>query len=403
MATNRLACLIGVAALWTLAACGDDGPTPPEESRIALIEIAPSRLTHPFSLDTVRVSAAAYNSRGELLDDVTFSWTSTNGTVATVDQSGLIYTVAAGEAQITARAEGTVGAAQLSVSPGTPLENSCMRCHTMQNPTSHIGWGFPASACAYCHVTDGEPHGVLIAGGHQNASGGFELLGAHASFDCTTCHEAGTGVVFPGDPSGDEDCIACHQSDYAAVHPAGWPTVCLDCHTTASWTRGPLDHEVASGGFRLLGAHTALECNSCHDPATWAPYWQPANDADCIACHQADYDAQHGAAGYPLACLTCHTRDAWESPDFDHDADYFPIFSGTHDNRWANCQTCHTDVNNFKVFTCFNCHYHNQNAMDAQHAGVSSYRYVSSACIGCHPTGVALPTSGGAAFRRGRN
>jgi hypothetical protein len=398
MTTKCVVRWIGVAALATLAACGEDGAGPPDEPLVARVVITPSRLIHPFSLDTVRVSAAAYNADGQLLDDVTLSWSSTNGTVATVDQNGLIYTLGAGQAEITARVEGTVGAVQLSVDPGLPLENTCMRCHTTQNPASHIGWGFPAAACTYCHVTDAEPHDEIIPGGHPNASGGFELLGAHAAFDCTTCHEPGTGIVFPGNPAGDEDCIACHQSDYSAVHPSGWPTVCLDCHTTDSWARGPLDHEVASGGFRLLGAHTALDCNSCHDPDTWAPYWQPANDADCIACHQSDYSTVH-PAGWPATCLTCHTRDAWQPPDFDHDADYFPIFSGTHDNRWGSCQACHTDVNDYKVFTCFTCHLQPQT--DGIHTNVPAYQYVSTSCLGCHPDGVAPPPGNGPAYRRG--
>ena len=397
MMTKTLVRWIGVAAVAALVACGEDGAGPPDQPLIARVVITPSRVSHPFSLDTVRVSAAAYNAAGEVLDTVTFSWSSTNGTVATVDQDGLIYTLAAGQAEITARADRTVGTTQLLVSPGMPLENVCMRCHTSQNPTTHVAWGFSASTCTNCHVTDTEPHDGVIAG-HRSASGGYELLGAHAGFDCTICHESGTGAVLPGNPSDDQDCIACHQSDHSSAHPAGWPTDCVNCHTTTTWTRGPLDHEVTSGGFRLLGAHATLDCTQCHDPNTWAPYWQPANDADCIACHQGDYSAQH-PAGWPTTCLTCHTRDGWLPADFDHDGDYFPIFSGTHAGQWGSCQACHTDVNDYKVFSCLTCHLQPQT--DGIHQNVVAYQYVSRSCYACHPGGLAPAPGNGPAYRGG--
>lgn len=391
---------IGVVAIAALVACSEDGAGPPDGSLIARVVVTPFRIAHPFSLDTVRVSATAYDTDGQVLNNVTFTWSSSNAAVATIDQTGLIATLTAGEAEITALAEETVGMAQLIVSPGTPLENACMRCHTTRNPDWHVAWGFPASVCTDCHVMNTVPHDGTVAG-HQSASGGFDLLGAHAVFDCTTCHEAGTGNVLPGSPSDDHDCIACHQSDYEAVHPTGWPTVCLSCHTTTSWERGPLDHEVASGGFRLLGAHATLDCNSCHDPNTWIPYWQPATDADCIACHQSDYSAQH-PAGWPRTCLTCHTRDAWLPPDFDHDASYFPIYSGTHLGLWGSCQACHTNVDDYKVFSCLTCHLQPQT--DGIHMNVPAYQYVSTSCYGCHRDGLApSPGNGGAGYRRGRD
>ena len=91
MTTKSVVRWIGVAALATLAACGEDGAGPPDEPLVARVVITPSRLIHPFSLDTVRVSAAAYNADGQLLDDVTLSWSSTNGTVATVDQKATAH------------------------------------------------------------------------------------------------------------------------------------------------------------------------------------------------------------------------------------------------------------------------------------------------------------------------
>jgi hypothetical protein len=46
---------------------------------------------------------------------------------------------------------------------------------------------------------------------------------------------------------------------------------------------------------------------------------------------------------------------------------------------------CHTDPNNYKVFTCTTCHA--RATTDAKHAGRAGYRYDSAACYSCHPTG----------------
>ena len=390
--------VLGFALLAAVAACGDR-TTPPPPAPVSRVDVSPAQVTVAFSLDTVRLSAVAYDADGNVYETAFITWSSSNTAVATVDEHGLVTTVGAGEAEIIATSHEVTGTALLVVNPGTPLENECMRCHTSANPQSHVAWSFPESSCGACHQPTVDDHGRTIAG-HQAASGGFELLGVHATFECTTCHESGTGAVLPGNPTSTQDCIACHQSDYAGQHPAGWPTQCLDCHTTQTWTRGPLDHEVTSGGFRLLGAHATLDCTSCHDPNTWATYWQPASDADCIACHLTDYQAQH-PAGWPQTCLTCHTRDAWLPPNFDHDATYFPIYSGTHLGLWTSCQQCHTDVNDYEVFSCLGCHLQPQT--DGIHQNVSSYRYVSTACYGCHRDGTAPPPGNGPAYQGGRD
>jgi hypothetical protein len=76
---------------------------------------------------------------------------------------------------------------------------------------------------------------------------------------------------------------------------------------------------------------------------------------------------------------------------FDHDAQYFPIYSGVHQKRWENqgCPTCHTVRTDFRVFTCFSCHRHGETRTDADHTGVSGYDYDSRACLFCHPQGTA--------------
>jgi hypothetical protein len=106
-----------------------------------------------------------------------------------------------------------------------------------------------------------------------------------------------------------------------------------------------------------------------------------------VACHQADYDDEHQGSGYPTDCAACHTSTVWSDGSFDHDADYFPIFSGNHQGKWSDCATCHTNPGDFSVFSCFGCHVHNQTSMDNKHEGRTGYVYASSACLSCHPNG----------------
>jgi hypothetical protein len=114
--------------------------------------------------------------------------------------------------------------------------------------------------------------------------------------------------------------------------------------------------------------------------------FNPSGDQDCIACHAADYQREHTGSGFPTTCLTCHTVDSWEGADFaNHDAQFFPIYSGAHRGRWSSCQECHTQPDNYQVFSCTTCH--GQSETDGHHREVGNYRYDSNACYQCHPTG----------------
>ena len=95
----------------------------------------------------------------------------------------------------------------------------------------------------------------------------------------------------------------------------------------------------------------------------------------------------HAAAQFPHECQTCHSQTVWTPSTFNHDQAYFPIYSGSHLNRWTLCSQCHQDPTNFATFTCMSSGCHSQSSTDSQHAGVSGYTYVASACYNCHPVG----------------
>ena len=366
----------------TVGGCDDEenGSGPDGAGIPALVVVSPTQVVHPFSLDTVRFTAEAFDVLGDPVADAEFTWTSSDPAVATV-AAGLAATLRAGQVEIQARAGDAIGRAALSVSPGTALENECMRCHTAANAYRHVAWGFDAASCTLCHVMDQSPHTEKV-NGHEPASGGFVLLGAHVAAACTACHTPGSGTVAT-DPANSDDCVACHLADYQRVHPEGWPTDCALCHSPEGWTGGGgnIDHEQASGGFRLLGVHATLSCSACHDPATFAPLWNPASDQDCITCHQADYEAVH-PAGWPTDCTLCHTTSGWLGATFDHEQATGFALPSNHET--LACTACH-DADTFApLFSptsntdCYACH---QADYEAQHpAGWPTN------CAQCHQT-----------------
>jgi hypothetical protein len=148
----------------------------------------------------------------------------------------------------------------------------------------------------------------------------------------------------------------------------------------------PATFDHGATAFPLTGAHRTATCSACHADGVYG-----GKSTDCVSCHQADYaattDPGHAAAQFPTTCTNCHTTTSWSGATFDHDAPYFPIYSGPHRGRWTSCATCHTSTASYQQFTCLTCHEHNQTAMDDKHANRSGYRYDSQACYSCHPRG----------------
>jgi len=263
------------------------------------------------------------------------------------------------------------------------VRRNCVSCH------QDIHEAKLGADCERCHTPGGwtvlDPVEI-----HMNTE--FPIMGAHALVDCQSCH---TGL-----PKGDLSfpstrCVACHQQLYLEVpNPnhvaAGFPTDCDNCHQMDRWRPALLpDHDMFFPIYS--GNHDRVwdNCATCHTvPDNFQEF-------TCIACHehnQTDMDAAHnGLPGYAYSspdCYMCHpTGEAGEFAD--HDAQFFPIFSGRHQGTWDNCSTCHTVPTDRKVFDCLGCHDHDQTPTDDAHAGITDYAYNSPACYDCHPTGEA--------------
>ncbi len=262
----------------------------------------------------------------------------------------------------------------------TNTPNTCEGCHLPDyNATTdpnHVTAGFPTD-CALCH-----DEGNWNTATFDHNTTAFPLTGQHTTVDCMQCHANG----FVGTPT---NCDACHMADYNATTApnhaqSGFPTDCAQCHSSSAWTPATFDHD--DTGFPLTGQHVNASCNQCHANG------YAGTPTDCGSCHLTDYNSatnpNHAGEGYPMDCTMCHSTAAWDPSTFNHDSQYFPIYSGNHNGEWNTCVDCHTSPGDFSTFSCIDCHEHdNQNSVDNDHQGESGYSYNSAACFNCHPNG----------------
>ena len=259
---------------------------------------------------------------------------------------------------------------------GTPT--ACSACHMADyNATTdpnHSTSGF-STDCAMCHDETAWSNATFD---HDNTD--FPLHGAHLTTACIQCHANG----YAGTTTA---CSACHMADYNATtdpnHIAsGFSTDCAACHDESAWGNANFNHN--STDFPLTGQHMTVNCIECHANG------YAGTPTACSACHMADYNSttnpNHGSAQFPTACEDCHSTSGWSPSTFNHDQDYFPIYSGNHDNEWNTCSECHTNPGNYAVFACINCH-DNQSELANDHSEESGYAYNSNACFNCHPNG----------------
>ncbi|MEE9432422.1 MAG: hypothetical protein V3V16_15355, partial [Melioribacteraceae bacterium] len=259
----------------------------------------------------------------------------------------------------------------------------CIDCHISDYESStlpnHREANF-SNDCQQCHlITD-----------QQWSRANFEhsffpLEGGHKISNCFDCHSQNN---FEGLT---QDCIVCHQNDYnSTTNPnhsnLNFSKNCLDCHSTnPNWR--PTDFRLHDSFYPLLGAHKTIanDCAKCHSTG------YENTPTDCFSCHKQNYEntanPNHKSAGFSTDCESCHNLNAWQPASFDHDNQFFPIYSGKHNGKWNDCSDCHSNSSNFQIFECVTCHEHNQTDMDDNHKEVNGYIYQSTACLACHPTG----------------
>jgi alpha-tubulin suppressor-like RCC1 family protein len=99
-----LSALLAIPAL----SCGSDGGDPidpdPEPPRVVSIRLSPSALTFDALGDTARLTASVTDQYGQPMPNASILWVSGDGTIASVDQSGLVRSVKDGTTTVRAQA-----------------------------------------------------------------------------------------------------------------------------------------------------------------------------------------------------------------------------------------------------------------------------------------------------------
>jgi len=268
--------------------------------------------------------------------------------------------------------------ASLVFSKADPL---CMSCHEDMHFQT-VGF-----ECGRCHT----PNSWIVNNTtelHQQSR--FPLVGAHLTAECVQCHPSASLLRF--EPLGVE-CVDCHEADYLATtnpnHVEGnFSTNCQECHSMNSFTWGSSDFNHSF--FPLTQGHAINDCSKCHTNGDYSN-----TSSECVSCHQTDYNQtdnpNHNSLNFSTTCNECHTTaPGWSPAKYtEHDAQYFPIYSGKHNNEWNTCTDCHANPSDYASFTCISCHEHNQSDTDKEHDEVGGYIYNSTSCYECHPTGSA--------------
>lgn len=148
---------------------------------IASVVVTPTADTLEYVGDTVQLTASAADANGQAISASTFTWSSSDSTVATVNASGLVAAVSRGSAVVTATVNGQAGTAGIEVAVRfTGL--SAGRAHAC---------GVTAKGTTYCwgddsvgQLGDGSNTAsmqpVLVAGGHRFA----RLAGGSRDYTC---------------------------------------------------------------------------------------------------------------------------------------------------------------------------------------------------------------------------
>ncbi|MBF0290392.1 MAG: class III cytochrome C family protein [SAR324 cluster bacterium] len=194
------------------------------------------------------------------------------------------------------------------------------------------------------------------------------LLEGHQELntDCLSCHSIGKNTLA-------ENCISCHPVDKIgltttrgvllethiskkkpAFHQKLVKQNCVSCHT---------EHQGVSAERNIASfTHELLEISVRQH---------------CVSCHQKPEDALHEKN--QENCKQCHRETAWRPAAFDH-RDYFR-FDRHHK---ADCATCHLD-NNFRQYTCYECHEHSPSKIRREHQEEGIYNFEN--CTECHRSG----------------
>jgi hypothetical protein len=140
-----------------------------------------------------------------------------------------------------------------------PLKHDrCTDCHPDYHNGQFVKNGL-LSDCSECHSVKGFTLFTFTIEQHNQTK--FILQGAHEATPCSECHKKQPKWNFRGIGSA---CTDCHKDIHQSFiqgkyYPEG---NCKICHTESRWGNVSFDHSKTE--FSLTGAHTNLDCRTCH-------------------------------------------------------------------------------------------------------------------------------------------
>ena len=203
----------------------------------------------------------------------------------------------------------------------------------------------------------------------------YPLRGMHEKVACTQCH---VKLVFT---NVGQKCSDCH----ADIHRAQFGSNCESCHTVKGWNVTVQAIRNHQNRFPLIGAHAAVDCESCHTGAATGQF--QGLSTQCYSCHAKDFktatNPNHVTAGFSTSCETCHGTNTWLDAKFDHASVGFPL-TNAHADPPRVCLDCHIN-NNYSLAStaCATCHLKDfQGATNPNHVAGG----FSQTCQTCHTT-----------------
>lgn len=211
------------------------------------------------------------------------------------------------------------------------------------------------------------------------------LLAAILYFSVTRPHDmVSSGDLIPAHAELQGDCFACHAPFRGASAKR-----CTTCHIVADIGLRTTKGVKISQGKQSRAFHQALtepDCMACHSdhpkPALASAktvtfdhaLLKADSRAKCQTCHVPPKDELHRAQ--ESVCSTCHQPSAWKPATFDHSR--FFVLDRNHN---TTCTTCHQG-GNYKRYTCYGCHEHQQANIIAEHREEGITRIDN--CVRCH-------------------
>ncbi len=229
--------------------------------------------------------------------------------------------------------------------------NTCKSCH------EDVHKGKFGNKCSSCHNTKSFADvGNIKSFNHSLTN--FPLIGKHKKVKCKSCHKGSLSYK----PKY-RYCYNCHEDYHKGEFKVeGEQKDCAECHNEKGFSPSYFTIEMHNkSGFKLLNAHAAVPCYSCHYSQDM---WHFKIEGEkCIVCHENIHESFISKKFFDEnKCESCHLTTNWHDVKFNHDLTDFKLL-GKH--KELECSQCHYEQIGSNKFIqhfsdlktgCENCH-----------------------------------------------